>query len=422
MANSRENRFFSDIVRFSMKSSNPSAHITQSIAKKRNLNEVIFAYFASRLALLLSNFLYFCEKPDRSMRMKKHNLLDKKSEISSMSGTALKSKPDTNTLSLAFGNRHASVCTDIDVFSNLITAITPTMKSYKAASDTGTFFHRSAYVEANDLWLAATVCSPIHYEVSSDNSLYFFLSFSGDSTVQINGVTNSVNPHLGAFITPSLARSGTTTDISMLQAKLNLDRLKTTAATMLGAGYKRQIEDRFKEAQILPFKVRNVRFDRLFSNLCKTVDHCELNTDTLNALGFDDTFYRAVTMMVFPEIIEDHITTSKPILRTPIEQVCEFIDAHLTEAIYLTDLEKISGLSTRSLQYAFLRRFNCTPTTYMRQRRLELAHRQLINAASHETVTSIAVRCGFNNPSSFARLYAACYGEQPSTTLKSRIG
>lgn len=329
--------------------------------------------------------------------------------------------PAARHLNMAFGQRHATVNQDINSLYDLISGVTPSLKSYESIG-TQAFYHRTAFIGLQDLALAATVCSPMAYEVSEDEALYFILPLHGEAGASSQKKNFISSPALGAALTPGHARKGSMGEMSMLQATLDPARLKATALTMLGEACRPLIEDRLQGPSVLPMQAAHLRFDQLFSTLCKTIDDCGMQASTLNALGFDDLFYRTVISMAFPEQLTRGLAAPAPAGRTPLDRVCDYIDAHLTEAIYLTELEAIAQLGTRALQYAFLRRFGCTPTAWIRQRRLQLARHRLLHAAPMETVTSVALDCGFSNPGDFARLYQQSYGEAPRVTLKKSMG
>jgi AraC-like DNA-binding protein len=329
--------------------------------------------------------------------------------------------PSAQRLNMAFGQRHATVNQDINSLYDLITGVAPALKSYDSLG-TQAFYHRTAFVGLQDLALAATVCSPMAYEVSDDEALYFILPLHGEADASSQKKSFLCSPALGAALTPGHARKGSMGEMSMVQATLDPARFKATAQTMLGEACRPLIEDRLQGPSVLPMCAGQLRFDHLFSTLCKTIDDCGMQAGTLNALGFDDVFYRTVISMAFPEQLVHGQAKPAAAARTPLDRVCDYIDAHLTEAIYLTELEAIAQLGTRALQYAFLRRFACSPTAWIRQRRLQLARHRLMHATPMETVTRIALDCGFSNPGDFARLYLQSYGEAPSATLKKSVG
>jgi AraC-like DNA-binding protein len=98
-----------------------------------------------------------------------------------------------------------------------------------------------------------------------------------------------------------------------------------------------------------------------------------------------------------------------------------FIDAHAGQPITATEVAAAAGVAARALQYGFRRHYDTTLTAYMRQVRLEQAHRQLQAAdpATGATVAEIARRWGWASPASFAAAYRKQYGTPPSHTLRT---
>ncbi|MCS5505065.1 helix-turn-helix domain-containing protein [Curtobacterium flaccumfaciens] len=75
--------------------------------------------------------------------------------------------------------------------------------------------------------------------------------------------------------------------------------------------------------------------------------------------------------------------------------------------------------SVRSLQEAFRRELDTTPTAYLRRLRLERAREDLITARSDSvTVSEVAARWGFLHVSRFASAYVERFGELPSATMR----
>ncbi|MBU6223015.1 MAG: AraC family transcriptional regulator [Planctomycetes bacterium] len=100
-----------------------------------------------------------------------------------------------------------------------------------------------------------------------------------------------------------------------------------------------------------------------------------------------------------------------------VAQVTEYIVGHLDQPIALSDLERVSGLSARTLQLAFRKAHNCTPREWIQRRRLALARERLLAADTSTTVAAVALACGFTRQGAFAASYAQRFGEQPSATL-----
>ena len=102
-----------------------------------------------------------------------------------------------------------------------------------------------------------------------------------------------------------------------------------------------------------------------------------------------------------------------------IRRACELIRSRLDQPIRIGDIAGELGISARHLQAGFRRHLDTTPGQFMRERRLELAHRLLSAPRPGNTVSSIALYCGFNHLGEFSGLYRRRYGVSPSKTIRS---
>jgi AraC-like DNA-binding protein/anti-anti-sigma regulatory factor len=102
-----------------------------------------------------------------------------------------------------------------------------------------------------------------------------------------------------------------------------------------------------------------------------------------------------------------------------VQRAVAFINEHARDDISVTDIATAACVTTRAVQLAFRRTFGITPLGYLRQVRLEQAHRELLTASPVPgTVTRIAADWQFTNLSRFTARYRAAYGVLPSQTLQ----
>ena len=95
--------------------------------------------------------------------------------------------------------------------------------------------------------------------------------------------------------------------------------------------------------------------------------------------------------------------------RTRVE---EYIQAHLTESITLSDLAQVTGLTTRHLSRAFHVTFATTPMQFILSLRILMAKRMLIE--TRVPVTEVALACGFSHAQHFATSFGKAVGTSPS--------
>jgi len=97
---------------------------------------------------------------------------------------------------------------------------------------------------------------------------------------------------------------------------------------------------------------------------------------------------------------------------------------HVGEAMSISQLSSIAGVSERSLRNAFYCVCTTGPKRYLRMLRLHQVRRSLRAAAvGTATVTHVATQHGFYELGRFAGEYRALFGEAPSETLqRARLG
>jgi AraC-like DNA-binding protein len=103
-----------------------------------------------------------------------------------------------------------------------------------------------------------------------------------------------------------------------------------------------------------------------------------------------------------------------------VRRAVAFIQNNPELDISVADIARAAHVSVRAVQLAFRRHLDTTPMRYLRRVRLDLAHTDLqaTNPADGVTVTDIAMRWGYADPSRFAAEYRTAYGEHPHVTLR----
>lgn len=117
--------------------------------------------------------------------------------------------------------------------------------------------------------------------------------------------------------------------------------------------------------------------------------------------------------------VREHLTQGQVCIGDNLaEAVRQFIDAHASEPIRISELALQLGVSCRALQLSFKKRFGCTPSDHLFACRLGLARTRLLAPTDTTTVAAVAVDCGFVNLGAFAGRYHRAFGERPSETLR----
>ena len=318
---------------------------------------------------------------------------------------------------LPFGEVSASLESDIDIFRERMATVVTSVNQYEAVGDPKSFRNKSLPLNINGLKLVASANTPVQVSVGDTRDVTLMIPFHGQCISTVDRITHRWRAGESAMFLPALGRGGGSTTRATLTTDIDPHRLEAVALGMLGQPAASKIDLRLDEDKVLPLHARGISFDDGFRHLCGLIDSHLHQPQSLALLGIDDLFYRNIALMMRPELflIQDH--AEKRTDWKTIDGLCEYIEANLDKRLTLTDFEQVSGLSARGLQFAFQRRFQCTPMEWVRWERLVLARKRLSNAIPGTTVMAVALACGFSNPGKFARHYQKRFGELPSDTL-----
>ncbi len=321
---------------------------------------------------------------------------------------------------LVFGNARSSVEHDIARYSQRLAQVVTSLQYYESAGAAAEFRSKTCFVSINGMRLVANANTPVRVAVGDSPDLTLMIPFVGENLTIAEGKAHPWRAGESAMLCPAIGRGGEGGVRSNLNMDLRLDRLQTTARAMLGLADDQWVPLGIENAHTVPMNFGSANFSTLLRQHCQTIDSLIDTPAVLAQLGVDEALYRIVVMMLRPDLFlpapegkRHHATSNK---RRRIDLVCDFIRARLDDTVTLTDLERISGMSRRSLQMAFQERYQCTPMQWVTEQKLLMAHAQLRNAKPGETVTSIAIAY-FPNLGEFAQRYKQRFGEQPSTTL-----
>ena len=97
----------------------------------------------------------------------------------------------------------------------------------------------------------------------------------------------------------------------------------------------------------------------------------------------------------------------------------EVIASNLYEPLDLNQLAAMTGNSLATFKRKFKTLYHQPPAKFIRQKRLEKAQQLLV--ATQKNMVEICYVCGFDNPSSFSRVFKAEFGLSPSEYRVSQI-
>src|SRR5450432_88067 len=104
-----------------------------------------------------------------------------------------------------------------------------------------------------------------------------------------------------------------------------------------------------------------------------------------------------------------------------VRRVEEYIEANWDKPIDVEAMAQVANVSARSLFREFRRDRGYAPAAFAKQIRLNHA-KEMLEQVDGPSIIQIAYKCGFQNPSHFAKDFKLAFGELPSETLKRVSG
>jgi AraC-like DNA-binding protein len=134
--------------------------------------------------------------------------------------------------------------------------------------------------------------------------------------------------------------------------------------------------------------------------------------------AYDEILLQGLVSNLAPVVLDGRSAEAADPGSAYIRRACEIIRVRVSEPIRIAEVAAELGISARYLQAGFRRYLGATPHQFLRDCRLDQAHRMLCSAQRGQTATTIAYDCGFGHLGEFAQSYRLRFGESPSETLR----
>ena len=102
------------------------------------------------------------------------------------------------------------------------------------------------------------------------------------------------------------------------------------------------------------------------------------------------------------------------------QRILSYIEQHLDGPIRIADLAALSRLSVSYFSVAFRQSFGLSLQTFIAQRRVERAQRLMLT--TNQTLTDIALACGFCDQAHFCRRFRQITGQTPNAWRRTCAG
>jgi AraC-like DNA-binding protein len=321
---------------------------------------------------------------------------------------------------LVFGNSRSKVDLDLNEMQQRVNSITNWVSEYDSLNHEHFFQHRTSIFLADNLRLLAVSSTPTVMKVNAPDCT-IAIPMEGDLEVWVNNKHFKISAGKHAMFFPRGKRHSEGQIKSTLLISVDEDRLNQTARTMLADETFVNLD--LSTPRALNLQLGSLDFSRIFKQLCILIDQFNGDESLLKNLGINESVYRILVMMFKTEsfIEQDENSKNKIVGTNKINMICDYIHDNLNSLITITTLENLSGLSARTLQYEFLKHFDCTPMQWAREQRLVAANQLLSNATPATKIGAVAAMCGFSNLGHFSTCYGKRYQESPSQTLAKAL-
>lgn len=321
---------------------------------------------------------------------------------------------------LAFGNQNPNIDTSAEAMSERMRTSLPWEVNYLSIGDSAEFEHHLASVNINGLRVVSTASTPIEANIADAHETTLMIPLTGHCVSTVDGHSYEWDADKTACLMPKVGRSGFSTERSALMLDLDPAKLQKILQAMTGGTEGVRID--LESPQSLKLHAGGLNFSQAYAHICGLIDSFKGDQKLLDNSGLDDLLYRLTVMLLRPDIFCGDVNRQDG-LPTGLSyaQLCEYILGNLSNRISMSELEFLSGVSARTLQYQFKQKFGCSPMRWISLRRLEACRARLLRPESGDTVTSIALAYGFTNLGNFARLYAEQFNELPSKTLQKAM-
>jgi transcriptional regulator GlxA family with amidase domain len=94
-----------------------------------------------------------------------------------------------------------------------------------------------------------------------------------------------------------------------------------------------------------------------------------------------------------------------------LSRAIALLEDHIEDPLAPCDLAEMLGISTRQLERLFGKYLNTSPKRYITEMRLHRARNLIVQ--TEQSITEIAMACGFNSTSHFSKVFRSHYGVSP---------
>ncbi len=263
--------------------------------------------------------------------------------------------------------------------------------------------------------------NPMHFTLFLVNVLYRSLHLhrefevacvlEGSVNITCSGITSVVSEGELFIVNPFEAHELKASEPALL--------LFLQVAPDFFAGYYPEVEALLFDQHVIRISDAINRYG--LGNLVQTADCFFRKPDLYEMVCV--TAINALFLHLFSTLPHHRLTASEQSARLSrggrMSELLDYIDAHASEKLLLSDLAKERHVSMYHLSHQFREEYGMSFQEYLSRTRCEKARQMLL--LSDRSLLDIAIACGFSDPKYFNRDFAARYGCSPKNYRKNML-
>ncbi|MCF8170587.1 MAG: helix-turn-helix domain-containing protein [Methylotenera sp.] len=307
------------------------------------------------------------------------------------------------------------------VFADDVSGFGQSLNAWEPLDKDAAFSAKLMAFQSDDVALAAFLFPKIRTEVGANETHNLAIPLLGHNISRTKGKDFAWGSSTGALYSPAGSNIQSEEGGCLIGINFDPEKLRQTIQVMLCPSEQKIVDIDFETTRVMPKSIGRLNLTEAFKRIFHLAAQSAGIPDGISRMGCDDMVYRHLALMFYPSMVGSMCADAPPddknLRRRQIDDLCDFLMCRLEDRVSITDMERQSGLSARTLQNSFLTRFGVSPVQWLRQQRLDFSRQTLLHASLDTTVIDVALASGFTCPSKFAMYYKQRFGESPSATL-----
>ncbi len=325
---------------------------------------------------------------------------------------------------LLFGERDCESFVSAQAYADHVARFNPALAAVDPAPGRPGLQVKSAFLRLPTLQLWHTVASPlrIRFGTSGEPVVVLMIPLGGSMRARVGRRSLSWGRGSGGLYLPETSDllETSASGANYLAMGLDLGQMRRAADAVFGRPDGRSVDLQLGDARLLPSDTGGgLPVDAMVRQLGRLAEVYGQDPQFLHHAGLDDFIHRQLVPLFRPDwrrLVDGGASRPRHSKQQAVDRLCDIMRADLSRRFTLTDLATMGHMSVRSLQYAFRRRFDMSAMGWLREQRLDAAHRCL-RGRDVDKIESLARACGFGTASHFVQQYRQRFGETPGATL-----